>query len=138
MRLQRNIFFLFEFFSLLLFFSTSLSGQEASIGNIEPTTCEYLKSALDFALLEKNQSDSSYLILILRPGLSETSKSLSESRSLTIERYLRGRKNGLVRLITGQSKPTGKLGKLEIFVAGERRSEIYFRRNKGGNDSCVE
>lgn len=132
-------FVIFSFCCTFASFRQSAFAQELPSGkDPEPTTCEYLKNALDYALIEKNKSESQFLILIFRPGSSESSNTFSMARPKVITDYLKSRDKRLKRLVVAQAPSESALGKLEIFVAGELKSEIYFRRNKDGGSSCVE
>lgn len=116
-----------------------ICAQEARVFRQESaSTCEHLKNILDYALIEHNKTKVQYMIFVFRPGRSESSTKFSRARPSTIERYLKTRDSDLSRFIIAQGKPTSDLGKLEIYLLGELREEIYFRRNKAGNDQCIE
>jgi hypothetical protein len=104
---------------------------------VEPTTCEYLKHALDYSILEVNESEKTYLILIFRPGNGEKMK-VVRSRAYVVEKYLRFRDPKFGRLVYGRSDATDSLGRLDIYISGEKKWEIFFRKNKQGWDSCIE
>jgi hypothetical protein len=105
---------------------------------VKAQSCEYLKNALDYGLAEARKIEDSNLILILRPGSDERSKSLSITRERFILNYLRFRDREYSRLVIAQGQGRDPLGKLEIYVNGKLEWELFFRKNGKAWDSCVE
>ena len=122
------------FFFILPMISFGVLGQEKPT----PQTCEYLKNALDQSLVSARENENSFLILIFRPGSDERSTSYSRNRTKFIKRYLHLKDGVFSNLIIAQSEPSSKLGRLEIYISGEKRWDMYFVKNRSGFDSCVE
>jgi hypothetical protein len=105
----------------------------------DPTTCEYIKNALDYARMGTRKVENSYLLLIFRPGRAEKSTSISEDRTKFIRSILLSRDPTFDRqLVMAQGKVVNDLGRLEIYVGGKLEWDVYFKKNKAGWDSCIE
>ena len=107
-------------------------------GPVAVTTCEHLKHALDYSLIDSRGDDKAYVYLVFRPGKKEKSSSYSGRRTRFILKYLKFRDEKFDRLLISHREPVANLGKLEISVKGTLKWEIYFRKNTTRWNSCIE
>lgn len=130
------------FLSIIMSLCFSAHAQtNSSVGQFTPervTTCEYLKHALDFSLIDSRGDDAAYVNLVFRPGKKEKSTRYSQGRVGFILKYLKFRDKTFDRIKISSKDAITDLGKLEIFVKGLLRWEIYFRKNTTRWNSCIE
>jgi len=103
-----------------------------------PTGCDYLKNALDYALIAARENTRAYIQLVFRPGKDEQSEKYSNRRTEFIRKYLTFRDPHFDRILISHNKSVQRLGELQISVDNIARSTIYFRKDKTGWQSCVE
>lgn len=105
---------------------------------VMPTTCEYIKNALDYSLIEAVKTEDSTIKFIFYSGRGENSKALNQSRMSFIKKYLDFRNPDFNQIVFAQGEKKTNLGKIEIYVRGELEWEIFLEKNKSGWSSCVE
>jgi hypothetical protein len=113
--------------------AVAVRGQDAM-----PSTCEYVKHALDYSIVEGREDESAYVILVFRRGTREKPTALLNSRKQFVSKYLNFRDPQFNRFIIAESDPTGKLGRLDIYIGGKPKWQVFFKRNKLGWKGCVE
>ena len=135
-KVKYALFIFAMFFAIPINIDAQTSSQSQS--SIKPTTCEYLKNALDSALIASRGDETAYIYVVFRPGRKEKSDKYSLKRTGFILNYLKARENTFDRILISQRNAVTDLGTLEINVKGKPMWEIYFRKNKTAWNSCIE
>jgi hypothetical protein len=116
---------LFGFFGVIVFSSNGYSqvkSEEVS------TTCEYIKNALDYSIVDWTNRKDTSIIFIFHRGATENGKTIIKARMNLIEEYLNS-KNGEISHVFAEGKPTTGLGRIDIFIEGKLRWQIVARKN---------
>jgi len=119
---------------ILCWFCMSMHAQRAE----GVTTCEYLKNALDYALIDSREDNTAYIDLVFRPGTKERSGDFSIARTKFILSYLKFRSPQFDRILVTHRNALSSLGSLELVVKGEKKGLMFFRKNTTRWNSCVE
>lgn len=101
--------------------------EKTEIINQTPSDCEYIKLVLDQAMIDIQNLQNSYLIIIFKSGQNEK-QGINTARITDVEEFLKLRKINNPYVLAEGSKVKG-LGKAEVYVKGELREEIFFDNN---------
>jgi hypothetical protein len=126
-------------FSVLFIWGNSYAqnSDTVKISKNQITSCEYIKNALDYSLIDSKKLEGSSLIILLHSGENE-SKNINESREKFIKKYLNFRNPNFSQIVFAQGERNTQLGKAEIYIGGKLEWKFFFRKNKTGWNSCVE
>ncbi len=126
---------------VIILFSTVITvSQRTDIDSSErgtrPSSCEHLKIVLDRALIDfqNSKDETAYLIIILRPGSEDGTKSVMAARISGFEKALLFRRAGPNTVVAVGQRVKGG-GQAEIYVRGRVSGIVNFAANS--SQICV-
>ena len=99
--------------------------------NQVPMECEGAAARLDFAVIETEKLEGTYLIIVARLGTSEVSIGLNHIRLAVAEEYVRRRGSDL-KYVLAQGERVKGLGRLELYVGGRLKDVLPLKKNAKG------
>jgi len=93
-----------------------------------PADCDYIRTLLDNAMYETQNSKGSYLIIVFRSGKQEKSPKTNEIRMKQVESFIKFRK-AIDRYVLAEGDEVDGLGKAEIYIEGKLKEGFFFKSN---------
>lgn len=115
--------------SLILLLAISTSGQIRTPN--KPINCEDFQALLDLAIIDSQNLEGTYMIIITRLGTGETDKRLHRLRHYYVEDYIQERK---VRYVFAAGERVKGFGRFEVYVGGLLNMSIPIK--KGARRLC--
>jgi len=92
-----------------------------------PVSCESFAALVDNALVEWQQMQGTYLIIIARLGEGERVNGLNRSRLKDVEDYLK--RDETIKYVTAEGNRVKGSGQVELYVGGKLRAAIPIKKN---------
>jgi hypothetical protein len=118
---------------IVLALGTNVNVVSQNISDIKkkerPSECEYIRHALDYTLLDAKSAPDSRVILVFYLGKTEFLRNLTLTRMSNVEKFLKTEVPTLEYFVVSEGKRRQGLGKVEIYIKGELRWELFFKKN---------
>lgn len=110
--------------SFILLLAISSSGQSIRTPE-KPINCETFQALLDFAIIDWQKLEGTYMIIITRLGTGENDRRLHRRRHYYVEDYIQKRK---VQYVFAAGERVKGFGRFEVYVGGRLNMSIPIQR----------